>query len=104
MSDSPTTRISLLLRIRDTANAAAWEEFAGLYWPVVYRFARRRGLNEHDAQDLAQNVLAAVAERVGDWKPDEGRARFRTWLTRIAVPLSPDPESEQEAHSEREAA
>ena len=85
MAEFPTTRISLLMRVRDTTNDSAWEEFAATYWPAVYRFARQRGLQDHDAQDLAQNVLTAVAERVADWKPDNDRARFRTWLARIAM-------------------
>ena len=84
MQGFPTTRLSLLLKLKDSANHAAWEEFVAVYSPVIYRFARRRGLQECDAQDLAQNVLAAVAGRIHDWKADEDRARFRTWLYRIA--------------------
>jgi RNA polymerase sigma-70 factor (ECF subfamily) len=81
----PTTRLSLLLRIRDTSNQAAWEEFVATYSPAIYRFARQKGLQDADARDLAQNTLAAVADRIGDWKVDNDRARFRTWLARIAL-------------------
>lgn len=85
MSEFPTTRVSLLLRVKDPANQAAWEEFAAIYRPVIHRFARRRGLQEADAQDLSQTVLTAVAERIPDWTPDDDRAKFRTWLSRIAM-------------------
>jgi RNA polymerase sigma-70 factor (ECF subfamily) len=85
MTRFPTTRISLLMRVKDGADAAAWEEFAAIYRPVVCRFGRRRGLQPHDAEDLAQNVLSAVADRVAEWTPDESRGRFRTWLVRIAM-------------------
>ena len=84
MSDFPTTRLSLLRRVRDHDDHQAWTEFVTLYRPVVYRFARRRGLQEADAQDLAQSVLTAVAQQVGQWQPDSSRAKFRTWLARIA--------------------
>jgi RNA polymerase sigma-70 factor (ECF subfamily) len=85
MSHFPTTRVSLLLRVKDTANHDAWTEFVSIYRPVICRFARQRGLQEADAQDLAQNVLCAVADRIADWTPDNERARFRTWLSRIAL-------------------
>ncbi|HVW36616.1 MAG TPA: sigma-70 family RNA polymerase sigma factor [Pirellulales bacterium] len=84
MPGFPTTRHSLLVRLRDSANHEAWEEFVLVYSPAIYRFARKRGLQHADAQDLAQTVLSAVAQRVANWKPDADRARFRTWLARIA--------------------
>jgi RNA polymerase sigma-70 factor (ECF subfamily) len=61
MSAFPTTRISLLMRVRDHGDRQAWTDFVTLYRPVSYRFARRRGLQEADAQDLTQSVLTAVA-------------------------------------------
>lgn len=85
MPEFPTTRIGLLMQVRDPANHTAWEEFANLYRPVIYRFARQRGLQEADAEDLAQNVLAAVADQISEWEPSDHRARFRTWLSRVAM-------------------
>lgn len=80
----PTTRNSLLLRIQDSSDAAAWDEFAAIYRPVICRFANRRGLQKSDSEDLAQEVLLAVAAQIDSWQPDAGRARFRTWLLRVA--------------------
>jgi RNA polymerase sigma-70 factor (ECF subfamily) len=73
------------MRIKDTANQAAWEEFVATYSPAIHRFARQKGLQDADARDLAQNVLSAVANRITYWKVDNDRARFRTWLSRIAL-------------------
>ena len=52
VDESPLTRASLLLQIRDGANQAAWQEFVNLYGPVVYGFARKRGLQDADAADI----------------------------------------------------
>lgn len=84
MSQLPETRSTLLLRIRDAADQQAWGEFTAIYEPVVYRLARRTGLQHADALDLCQDVLVAVAKAIDRWTPDRERGRFRTWLYRVA--------------------
>ncbi|TWU58984.1 ECF RNA polymerase sigma factor SigE [Rubripirellula tenax] len=80
----PETRASLILRLQDAADIAAWDEFAEVYAPVVYRSARRLGLQAADADDVVQEVLSAVAQSVKDWIVREDRGPFRAWLYRIA--------------------
>jgi RNA polymerase sigma factor (sigma-70 family) len=80
MIDIPTTRASLLVRLRDPLDAAAWRQFVTLYGPLIYGYARKQGLQEADAADLSQDVLVAVAGTVGRLDYDPVRGRFRNWL------------------------
>ena len=84
MDDVPDTRDSLLIRIADPCDQGAWEQFARIYRPVVYNVARMRGLQDADAQDVAQQVLIAVAQALPTWERRDESTRFRHWLCRIA--------------------
>jgi len=84
VTDSPPTRGSLILRLADGLDARAWGQFVDIYAPLVFQFARRRGLQDADAADVAQEVLSAVARAMsrGQYQCDQGT--FRGWLLTIA--------------------
>lgn len=84
VNSPPDTRASLILRLKNSDDLAAWEEFVELYGPVVFRVARRRGLQVVDAENLLQEVLIAVAKSLPAWLDRDDRGRFRAWLIRIA--------------------
>ncbi len=83
MPDVLLTRASLLARLRNPEDHAAWQQFVDLYGGLVYGFARKRGLQDADAADLAQEVFQAVARNAGRWEYDPSQGTFRSWLFAI---------------------
>src|SRR3954454_10722174 len=84
MLEAPLTRASLLVRIRDGADHDAWQQFVAVYAPVVYGFARKRGLQDADAADVMQDVLRSVARAAAKLNYDPSRGSFRAWLYTVA--------------------
>lgn len=84
MAKPPETRVSLILRLGEPSNVQAWQEFAEIYTPMLLDAARRKGLQPADCEDIAQEILFGVARSVQRFHPDASRAKFRTWLWRIA--------------------
>ena len=83
VDDSPLTRASLLVQLRDGTNHAAWQEFAKLYGPVIYGFARKRGLQDADAADLMQDVMRSISHAIARLDYDRNQGTFRGWLFTI---------------------
>ncbi len=79
-----TTRKTLLGRVRDHDDSAAWSEFHAIYAPLLYRYARGRGLAESDAEEIRDQVLEVVVRRMPEFEYDRKRGRFKAWLYRIA--------------------
>ena len=83
MSDTPTTRPSLLLRVRHADNAQAWNEFVDVYASLIHRYLTNRGVQDADAADLAQEVLLSVAKAIGRFDYDRQIGTFRGWLQTV---------------------
>lgn len=76
----PSTCSSLLVQLRDAGDVAAWRTFVDLYTPLVYGYARRRGLQDADAQDVVQQLFIQVSQAIRGFDYDPARGRFRNWL------------------------
>jgi RNA polymerase sigma-70 factor (ECF subfamily) len=80
----PTTRVTLLGRLRqDPTDQAAWDVFVERYGPHIYRWCRRWKLQDADAEDVTQNILLKLAQKLRHFAYDPSRS-FRGWLRTLA--------------------
>src|SRR6476660_5907445 len=80
----PVTSPTLLARLRrDPLNDAAWVEFVEHYGRHIYRWCRQWGLQDADAEDLAQEILLKLARKLRDFAYDP-KSSFRGWLKTVA--------------------
>lgn len=80
---NPETRPSLLAVLSSDNNELAWAEFTEIYSPVIYRYCRKKGLQEADALEVLQDVLLQVYQYIAAFDYDPDRGRFRAWLQTV---------------------
>ncbi len=68
------------MRLRRPEDAESWRTFVDTYGPLLYHYCRRRGLQDADAADVAQETMLEVVRciRSFEYRPEVGR--FRDWL------------------------
>lgn len=84
MAEIERTTTALLEGLFDRENEAAWSQFDARYRPIVVAFARKLGLGESDAADVAQETIFQFLQEYRDGKYDRERGRLRSWLVGIA--------------------
>ena len=82
MAELTATSLTLLDRAR-SLDPDAWRWLCDLYGPLVYRWARAGGLQDHDAADVGQEVFRTVSQRLNSFDAKRADATFRGWLWSI---------------------
>ncbi|MEQ8667737.1 MAG: RNA polymerase sigma factor [Pirellulales bacterium] len=95
------TSLSLLERLRQSSADDAWTVFFDQYGPMVRRWLIARGINQHDADDLQQQVMQFSVENVPHFEHNGNVGAFRCWLRRV---VSNRMRSHWRAENRREAA
>lgn len=79
-----TTSLTLLGRLRDTRDEAAWQQFVTLYAPLLRSWLRPHCRQESDVDDLTQEVLTVLTLKMKAFTHNRRMGAFRTWLRAIA--------------------
>ena len=78
------THLSLLTQARSGSHAA-WTRMVELYQPLIYGWLRRHGVSHHDAEELSQDSLLAVARELPRFSHSGNVGAFRLWVYRITA-------------------
>ena len=79
-----TTSLSLLRRVRNPLDEAAWGRLVDLYAPFLHAWGRNAGLSDSDAADLVQEVLRVLVKKLPEFEYDPSKS-FRSWLKTVTV-------------------
>ena len=81
-TDSQTSLTLMDLLRQSPKDAGAWDRFVRRYRPKIYGWCRARGLQEADAEDVAQDVIVILTRKMVSFQYDPSR-RFHAWLKTI---------------------
>lgn len=84
---SSLTNASLLSRVKNPDDFEAWREFELRYRDLLVRFCKSSTggrLQQADAEDVAQAVLASMFRAMPRFQYDRSKGRFRDYLFRCA--------------------
>lgn len=77
------TRESLLSRLRDVARNDCWTEFFDTYWKLIFNTARKSGLSSAESEDVVQETMLALSQKLPTFNYDPERGSFKGWLMQL---------------------
>jgi RNA polymerase sigma-70 factor (ECF subfamily) len=83
MSHDLATSLSLLGRLKHSAQNRDWEDFYDRYSPVILAFAQKCGLDFQGAQDVLQETVICLIQKLPHFEYDPRKGKFRNWLRQI---------------------
>ena len=83
MSEFNNTSYTLIHRIKDRYDEAAWEEFVEIYRRYIYMVIRHMEIDMDTTEELTQSILIKLWQKLPEINFIQGNAKFRTWLSKV---------------------
>jgi RNA polymerase sigma-70 factor (ECF subfamily) len=80
-----TTSRTLLDRLKDRNDAQAWQLWLTVYEPWLRDWLGANRLQPADVDDLLQNILVVVSQKLSAFVHNSRPGAFRAWLRSILV-------------------
>ena len=85
MSGFASTRVTLLLRLRERTDELSWHDFHDRYGELLLRYARKRGASAVDAEDIVQEVEMYLFKAMEGFEYNAAKGRFRSYLRSAVI-------------------
>jgi RNA polymerase sigma-70 factor (ECF subfamily) len=77
------TSLNLLGRLKASAQDRDWEDFYDRYSPVILSFAQKCGMDFQGAEDVLQETVICLMQKLPVFEYDPQKGKFRNWLRQI---------------------
>ena len=74
------TRQSLIERLKDQDDKESWREFFNAYWKLIFGFARKSGLTEDEAEEVVQETMVTISNKLKDYTYNPKECSFKSWI------------------------
>ncbi|HEY0548507.1 MAG TPA: sigma-70 family RNA polymerase sigma factor [Verrucomicrobiae bacterium] len=78
------TRSSLLGRVKNVDDGESWRTFYSIYTKLIHSQALRAGLLESEAEDVVQETMIELSNRLPSFRYDRCAGSFKAWLFQLA--------------------
>ena len=80
-TDVLATRWTLIKKISNTdCDEQSWSDFYHLYRNLIYAVARKSSLSHEESEDIVQETMTSVCDRIREFVPDPAHGSFKSWL------------------------
>ena len=79
------TRITLIEKIKDTANNCAWEDFVAVYKSMIINWATYMGCSQSMAEDVFQESIISLLRNLEKFEYNPTKGRFRGYLKTLVT-------------------
>jgi RNA polymerase sigma-70 factor (ECF subfamily) len=84
-TDALATRWTLIRKVSNPdCDEQSWRDFYHLYKKLIYAVARKAGLSHEESEDVVQETMRSVCDKIRDFVPDPARGSFKNWLLQMA--------------------
>lgn len=78
-----STRVSLLVRLRDAPSEVDWEAFYRAYAGVILAYGAKRGLSAHESEEVLQETMVDLMRILPGFTYSADKGLFRNFLLTI---------------------
>ena len=95
------TSMTLIQKISTTQDEQSWEEFVHFYERYIYVVVRNMNISHHDTEEIVQQVMLKVWDKLKNFQYEPKKGKFRYWLCAIARNAVIDSVRKQQSQQRR---